>query len=308
MHSKPPHSVLPVLLVLIACGPTSSIVGPSQNEESTSSGASETSGSSTATTAAQNEPASSSSSSDDGSGSTDELPSNFLAEPDNAYSFECDLWAQDCPPGEKCNAWANDGGGDWNATACVPIVPNPDAVGEPCSVVGEITSGIDTCELGAMCWEVDPKTNEGICRAYCQGEESDPYCEDPDTQCGGHRSFPVCVPLCCPVEQDCPEGEGCYAVSEDFYCAPDASGDLGAFGDACEFINVCDPGMICLDPSVVPPGLPCHEGAVGCCTPFCVVGSSSCSELDPAMECAPWYEDGHAPPGFEFTGVCVLPS
>jgi hypothetical protein len=221
-------------------------------------------------------------------------------------SYECDLWAQDCPPGFKCNVWANDGGGAWNATACFPIPPDPDEAGEPCTVEGSGTSGMDTCELGAMCWDVDPETNEGFCVEYCQGEEANPFCEDPQMQCVG-RDFHICVPLCCPLEQDCPEGQACYPINDEFSCAPDASGDLGAFGDPCEFINVCDPGLACLDASVAPPGLPC-EGAAGCCTAFCVAGSSWCSELDPAMDCVPWYEEGQAPPGFEHTGICVIPS
>ncbi len=29
---------------------------------------------------------------------------------------ECSPWAQNCPPGEKCTWWANDGGNAWNAT------------------------------------------------------------------------------------------------------------------------------------------------------------------------------------------------
>ncbi|MEX1364969.1 MAG: hypothetical protein AB1Z98_17710, partial [Nannocystaceae bacterium] len=32
---------------------------------------------------------------------------------------QCSLFAQDCPDGEKCMPWANDGGDAWNATICV---------------------------------------------------------------------------------------------------------------------------------------------------------------------------------------------
>ena len=56
--------------------------------------------------------------------------------------------------------WANDGGGAWNATKCEEIPPEPDGVGEPCTVEISGTSGVDTCVLGAMCWDVDPETNE----------------------------------------------------------------------------------------------------------------------------------------------------
>src|SRR5262245_13882487 len=32
------------------------------------------------------------------------------------HSWECSLFEQDCPIGEKCNIYANDGGNAWNAT------------------------------------------------------------------------------------------------------------------------------------------------------------------------------------------------
>ena len=35
-------------------------------------------------------------------------------------------------------------------------------------------------------------------------------------------------------------------------CAPDASGEGGAAGQTCEFINVCDPGTACVNPMLVP--------------------------------------------------------
>src|SRR5690606_9934066 len=33
----------------------------------------------------------------------------------------CDNWAQDCPDGEKCAAWADDGTNSWNNLKCVPV-------------------------------------------------------------------------------------------------------------------------------------------------------------------------------------------
>lgn len=295
-----------MLVLLAACGSASGpIFWTGEAEETTGDAASSSDGNgNTVTTAAEDEP-DPSSDGDDG-GSTDGFPTVFLSHPDGgSVSFECSFLTQDCPPGFKCNAWANDGGSSWNATKCVPIAPDPGEVGEPCTVEGDATSGIDTCELGAMCWDVDPKTNEGTCVAYCQGDEANPFCEDPDTTCEG-RDILICLPICCPLEQDCPEGQGCYPVQDDFQCAPDASGDVGAFGDGCEYVNVCDPGMMCLNSESAPPGLPC-EGSAGCCLPYCQVGSGSCSDYHPELECMPWFEYGTAPPGFELTGACVIP-
>ncbi len=226
----------------------------------------------------------------------------FIMDPDGGgLSYECDLWAQDCPAGKKCNIWGNDGGSYWNARRCTPIDPDPDAPGEPCTVVESRVSGIDSCELGAVCWNVDPELLTGTCVAFCQGSEANPLCEDPTTHCEG-REFALCLPSCCPLEQLCPEGTACYPTNHEFTCAPDASGELGAFRDPCEFLNVCDPGLFCADVEAVPD----CEGSVGCCTEYCAVGSTSCAELDPALACVPWFEEGEAPPGYEHTGVCVL--
>jgi hypothetical protein len=298
-------SALPMLVLLAACVPSAApIQWTGEGEETTAEASSSSDGNgNTVTTSPPSEPNPSSSGSDEG---TSDHPSVFLSEPDGGSSaFECDFLSQDCPPGQKCSVWANDGGGAWNATKCVPIAPDPGEVGEPCTVEGSATSGLDTCELGAMCWDVDPKTNEGTCIAYCQGDASNPYCDDPETTCEG-RDILICLPQCCPLEQNCAAGQACYPITDTFSCAPDASGDLGAFGDACEFINVCDPGMLCLDASVLPPGYAC-EGASGCCTSFCELDSTSCGELDPALECLPWFEEGTAPPGFEHTGACAVP-
>jgi hypothetical protein len=244
--------------------------------------------------------------SESGSESGSDPPSNFVENPDGGgASFECDPFVQNCPAGQKCMYWANDGGGSWNATRCSDIAPDADEVGEPCTVEGSGTSGIDSCELGAMCWDVDPETNEGTCVDLCSGSESEPFCPNPSTICAGRGPF-LCLPTCCPIEQDCPEGQACYPINDTFSCAPDASGEQGGYGDPCEFINVCDPGMLCLGASTLPPGLPC-EGAAGCCTAFCETDTTSCSLLDPALECASWYDEGTAPPGLELIGACVLP-
>jgi hypothetical protein len=243
--------------------------------------------------------------SDEAEGDSGDDPGvGFIEAPDGGgQSHECDIWAQDCGTGEKCNFWANDGGGAWNATKCVPIDPNPDGLGQECSVVDSGVSGIDSCVLGALCWNVDPETNLGECVAYCTGSEANPTCPDPTTNCVG-RDLMLCLPTCCPVEQTCDEGEACYPNVHTFHCMPDAGADSGALGDACEYVNVCDPGLFCASSEAVPG----CAGSTGCCTRFCDVGADQCTLLHPAMECIPWYEEGQAPPGEEHIGGCMVPS
>lgn len=297
---KPTSWVLVALAALVACGPEVAAPELHAGSSSGSSGEAPSDGSSAAgTTMAPEEP-------EPGSDGDGDSGSNFLENPDGGgAAFECDPFTQNCPAGQKCMYWANDGGSSWNATRCSDIAPDADEVGEPCTVEGGGTSGIDSCVLGAMCWDIDPETGEGTCAELCLGSESELFCSDPSMICSGRGPY-LCLPTCCPIEQDCPEGQACYPLHNTFTCAPDASGDQGGFGDICEFINVCDPGLLCLSASSLPPGLPC-EGAAGCCTAVCQTDETSCSLLDPALECTPWYDEGTAPPGLELLGACTLP-
>jgi hypothetical protein len=238
----------------------------------------------------------------------------FLLEPDGGgVSFECDIFAQDCPEGEKCMPWANDGGTVWNATRCSPIDDNPGQPGDECTVEGSGTSGIDTCDLGSMCWDVDGKTNVGTCVAMCTGDEANPICEDPATSCAiaNDGAIVLCLLSCDPILQDCAEGQACYPIQDAWSCAPDASGEAGIYGDACEYINACDPGFICVDASAVPAGEVC-SGAGGCCTGVCdtsdPMGDDQCEGVAGGQTCQPWYEEGNEPPGYEDVGVCALPA
>ncbi len=227
--------------------------------------------------------------------------------PDGGTSFECDTWAQDCPIGEKCMPWANDGGPRWNATRCAPVVPSPHAVGDPCLVEGSALSGIDECELGTMCWDVDPSTNQGTCVANCGGSPADPVCAG-DTECfmGYAGVVSVCIVDCDPLLQDCVDSATCVPDgNDDFFCVPDASAALGQTGDACDWFDECDPGLFCTDAEAVPDCV-----TLGCCTEFCDLASpdpnAQCSQAADGVTCEPWFLVGTAE--HEFLGKCVLPS
>ncbi|MBC8070012.1 MAG: ribulose phosphate epimerase [Deltaproteobacteria bacterium] len=235
----------------------------------------------------------------------------FIMNPDGgSVTNECDIWAQDCPVGEKCMPWANDGGNAWNATRCAPVESNPGQVGDECTVEGSGVSGIDTCDLSQMCYYVDPDTNLGICVGFCQGSSASPVC-DPGYVCTINNDgvLILCRPECDPLLQDCMEAVSCLpaAGSDQFTCIVDASGEEGAAGDACEFVNACDPGLFCGDATAVPD----CAGASGCCTEFCDLadpgGAAQCS-LGGGQECVPWFEEGNAPPGLEDVGACALPA
>ncbi|MEZ4448398.1 MAG: hypothetical protein R3B09_02885 [Nannocystaceae bacterium] len=226
----------------------------------------------------------------------------FLCDFDLGDPMECDLFAQDCPPGEKCNAWANDGGSSWNATRCVPVQADPDKIGEPCTVEGSGVSGLDSCEAASMCWAVDSETNMGTCVALCTCSYEQPICTVPNTTCtisnGG--SLVLCLPVCDPLDPaSCGAGEVCVSGGNEYFqCVVDASGSGGATGDPCEYVNACDPGHSCVESGLVPG----CQGGIGCCAAFCDISSPSCTG---GTECVAWFEQGQAPKCFEDVGVCI---
>lgn len=219
-----------------------------------------------------------------------------------SVAIACSVWDQDCPPGEKCMPWAHDGGNSWTGTRCSPIDPDPQQPGEPCTVQGSGVSGIDDCDVASMCWDVDPETNIGECVAFCMGSENDPICAEPGHQCtiNSDGTLILCIANCNPLAQECLADEGCYDVGDAFLCVPDASGDMGAAGDPCEYTNVCDPGLYCAASDDVPG---CESS--GCCSSYCDLQAPECAE---GQECVPYFDDGETPPGYENVGVCVVPS
>jgi hypothetical protein len=236
-------------------------------------------------------------------------PSTFITMPDGGgVANECDQWTQDCPTGEKCMPWANDGSSAWNATRCTPIAANPGQIGDDCMVEGSGVSGIDSCDIGSMCYYVDPESGVGQCVGMCLGTPEAPVC-DPGLICSisNNGVLTLCRQECDPLLQDC-DNSACLpaAGAEGFVCIVDASGDAGAAGDACNFLNSCDPGLFCGGADGVPD---CVAGS-GCCTEFCDL-----TDPDPGVactlagaDCVPWFEAGSAPPGLDHVGGCLIPA
>ena len=224
--------------------------------------------------------------------------------PDVGSAIECDVFKQDCAPGEKCTAWAEGGGGAWNATKCVPVT-GMKAPGDMCMAEGSGVSGIDDCQAGAMCWNVDDM-NMGTCVALCKGTPNAPICDD-NISCAifNNGVLNLCLPACDPLLQDCPGDDLCLMIGEGFICAPDDSGDMGKTNDPCEFANACDKGLVCLDTANA--SSDCMQGSQGCCQPFCdFVAMEPCP--NPDQKCVQWFDPMMPiPPGFEDVGVCAIP-
>jgi hypothetical protein len=303
---------IPVLLVLAASGcPTGSApssssfsattpIDPSDDEGSSDQSPDEDSTGAMQSTGADSDAADTTAAADDGA---------FVPQPDGGVVAECDIWTQDCPAGEKCMPYAS-GTSSWDATRCSAVDAMPNEVGDPCTVVGSDSSGQDDCVVGAMCFAVDPESNEGVCFAMCQGSEASATCNSPEHVCSISNDgvLALCLPSCNPLLQDCPSGGvalGCYPVDgiQSFVCWPDYSFDQGGFGDPCEYFNYCDVGLFCGIPEALP-----GCAASSCCNEYCdVTGGTPCSGAADGQECIAWADPGQAPPGLEDVGYCALP-
>ncbi|MGH1342352.1 MAG: hypothetical protein ACRBN8_12410 [Nannocystales bacterium] len=199
---------------------------------------------------------------------------------------DCSVFAQDCCPGEACRAWANDGGSQWNATRCVPVDPEAGSVGEPCTVQGSAVTGLDSCDVGLMCWEVDSDSFEGTCIEVCGGSESEPTCSSPDDVCGIYNDgvLALCLPGCDLPTNDCEGDDVCVPAGDD------------TFGCIDEGYPRCRAGTSEVVPSQ---GADCSEGEP-CCAPYCdLADGASCGE---GFLCVSF----DAPyPAYPDLGVCV---
>ncbi len=198
---------------------------------------------------------------------------------------ECDIWGQDCFLGEKCNAWANDGGDAWNATKCVPIAATPGSAGEACTVEGSGVSGYDSCDLGSMCFYVDPSTLEGICVARCTGSSDAPAC--PETQVcviANEGVLALCHEACTPDGGECEKDETCSVEGKVPHCVPAAAPMPGDYGTSCVDIATCNEGLDCVSPEHVPG---CDSEA--CCTTQCdPTAKNTCPDAAMGQTCVPY--------------------
>ena len=232
----------------------------------------------------------------------------FLIPLDGVGGGSCGVLAQDCPPGEKCMPYADDGGGSWNNSKCVPVMENPAQHGEACFVVDSPASGIDNCDAGLMCWYVDLEM-QGYCAAMCKGTIDAPYCEEPAETCAiyGGGDLALCLRTCDPLVQDCEAGFVCIGSSAGvgFLCALDASGEEGQQHDPCMFGNECDPGLRCADVSAA---VECDQDDQGCCEPFCDIDDPDAdAKCGGVGQVCVTYFDGRPDPEHENVGYCAVP-
>ena len=220
--------------------------------------------------------------------------------PDVGKHRDCDVFAQDCPPGQKCAATDN-----WSIAECVPVGGDQQP-GDACTTPEGPSAGIDDCEAGAMCFGADVDTLQGTCVALCTGTADDPVCAA-DLTCliANQGVLNLCVPVCDPLLADCPGDDLCVPNGQQFVCVYDASGDTGQLNDPCDFVNSCDKGLACVNTNMASSA--CMNIANGCCQPFCdFVKMEPCP--NPDQKCVQWFDPMMPiPPGSEDVGVCGIP-
>jgi len=239
---------------------------------------------------------------------TSDASSTTLAPADS----DCDIWAQNCPEGQKCMPVSLDDVDGNEAAQCRPVVADPDGVGEPCTVLGKSSEGLDTCPEGHFCWRDDWASQLGTCLALCIGSPGDPSCPGPDLVCELDPSGVenLCVRHCDPLAPDCPGDDLCVPdhvgdpEAGHFMCIHDASGDEGQVFDPCTKINTCDQGLHCGSAFMIPECGGDPEKL--CCMPYCdlTVEPDVCPGV--GEECFKWHQ-GVTPPGLEEVGLCGVP-
>jgi hypothetical protein len=220
---------------------------------------------------------------------------------------ECDIWNPgDCPDGEKCTSVACEVGSNaWDSNVCREIQGTA-AIGDECMYTdGSGVSGNDTCDTGAMCWNADADTGLGTCIAFCTGSPDAATCAA-GTSCSilNNGTLPICLPSCDPLAQDCEAANDLCIPNPDgngYSCVLDASGQMAPYGTPCNYINVCNKGLLCIDGAGVPEA-ECASAA-GCCSPMCSISSGDACPGQ-GQTCEPVFDP--QPPGFEDVGVCTI--
>lgn len=84
---------------------------------------------------------------------------------DTLCQLKCDLWAQDCPEGQKCIPVTQaDAEPPWDGTSCVLLDATPDPAGAAC-----VYNGLaDGCEMGWWCQPDAMGADMGTCVQLCQ--------------------------------------------------------------------------------------------------------------------------------------------
>ena len=218
------------------------------------------------------------------------------AEYEPGASIQCSVATEDCAEGEKCMPVIE----QFDQLACRPVDAQPRAVGASCSFGQSPSDGFDDCERHALCRGFP----EARCVSMAFGQGFGFSCPSPDERVWVDASgmWILCLPVCNPLNDECPEGLGCFSDNEAFDCAP-LGEPVGAKFETCDSPTACAPGLACVSPGK---SSACAQDQPGCCLPFCDVAAPRCPDR---LECIPWWSPSRVDtlPIIEHVGVCVEP-
>lgn len=193
--------------------------------------------------------------------------------PEPAY---CDVWRQDCPARQKCQARR-----DWPylRVDCAPLAE--DALGEGETCEPPVYPASDPCDMGLEC-----SPQSFTCAKLCEDAGGRSRCPE-DAACfnGADGKHPgLCEPSCSPLTQrDCPHaGQSCKFIDGHFLCVG-VTGDLSA-GAACSLAIECGDGLHCHADAAPSPQC---IGESGCCTSYCDVTEVIEACTNSAARCIP---------------------
>ncbi len=224
--------------------------------------------------------------------------------------IECDNFKQDCNECEKCSPYFYDGKA-FTGLKCVPVAPMPAKVGEDCIIDGKFGDGLDNCEKGSVCFNIEWSEIGGVCMALCVGSADAATCANPLDLCriSGEAIIPLCFPKCNPLEDpSCSDSDQVCAPldSNGFVCMDKTLGGGGEKYDSCSTDNACQSGNICAQWDHVDE---CDAQSTGCCLAFCDISLSPNPKCDTnnGEVCVAWYPPDQAPDGYENVGFCGVP-
>lgn len=105
--------------------------------------------------------------------------------------------------------------------------------------------------------------------------------------------------MCDPLAQDCPEGEACGLLDDQFLCVPVLT--EGGAGDPCLTASECSPGLACCPGELLP-----ECGDARCCASLCDVGDGPGAGCPAGTACAPVFVGPNVPAEYQDYGVCKL--
>ncbi|MGH1344974.1 MAG: hypothetical protein ACRBN8_25670 [Nannocystales bacterium] len=109
---------------------------------------------------------------------------------------ECSFTELDCPLTTKCAPWVVDGGPVFIGATCRELEQqDPDSLGEPCVAESDGQVGVDTCDVGLLCWGSDPELLPWECVEHCDPGGGTP-CQngEPCSLCPTLPSLGLCLP------------------------------------------------------------------------------------------------------------------